>query len=72
VVVGVDWLLAAHGAAENLDGAVGDDLVGVHVGLRARARLPDDKGEVVNELQGGNLVGGLLDGLSELGICTWY
>ena len=48
VVVGVDGLLGAHCAAEDLNGAVGDDLVGIHVGLGARARLPDDEGEVVD------------------------
>lgn len=69
VVVGVDGLLAAHGAAEDLNGAVGDDFVGVHVGLGARARLPDDEGEVVDELEGGDLVSGLLDGLAQLGVC---
>jgi hypothetical protein len=68
VVVGVDGLLAAHGAAQNLNGAVGDDLVGVHVGLGAGAGLPDDQREVVNELERGNLLGGLLDRLTELGV----
>jgi hypothetical protein len=68
VVVGVDRLLGAHGAAEDLNGAVRDDFVGVHVGLGAGAGLPDDEGEVVDELEGGNLLGGLLDGLSKLGV----
>lgn len=68
VVVGVYGLLGAHGAAEDLNGAVRDDFVGVHVGLGAGARLPDDEGEVVDELERGNLVGGLLDGLAELGV----
>ena len=68
VVVGVDGRLRAHLAAENLNGAVGDDLVGVHVGLRAGARLPDDQREVVHELAVGNLLGGLLDGGADLGI----
>ena len=68
VVVGVDGLLAAHGAAQNLNGAVGDDLVGVHVGLGAGAGLPDNEGEVVDELEGGDLLGSLLDGLSKLGV----
>jgi hypothetical protein len=69
VVVGVDWLLAAHCAAEDLNGAVGDDFVRVHVGLGARARLPDNQGEVVNELQRGDLVSGLLDSLAQLRVC---
>jgi len=68
VVVGVDGLLAAHLAAEDLNGTVGNDLVGVHVGLGTRTSLPDDKGEVVVELAFGNLSGGLLDGLSNLGV----
>jgi len=68
VVVGVDGLLAAHGAAQNLNGTVGDDLVGVHVGLGAGAGLPDDQREVVNQLERSNLLSGLLNRLSELGV----
>jgi hypothetical protein len=68
VVVGVDRLLAAHGAAENLNGAVGNDLVGVHVGLGAGAGLPDDQREVVDQLERGNLLGGLLDCFANLGV----
>lgn len=71
VVVGVHGLLGAHGAAEDLNGAVGDDLVGVHVGLGAGTGLPDDEGEVVEELEVGNLLGGLLDGLADLGVCLF-
>jgi NADPH:quinone reductase-like Zn-dependent oxidoreductase len=41
-----------------LDGAVGDDLVGVHVGLGAAAGLPHHQREVVVELAGDDLVGG--------------
>ena len=47
MIVGVDGGLAAELAAEQLDGAVGDDLVGVHVGLGAGPRLPDYQREVV-------------------------
>lgn len=68
VVVGVDGLLAAHLAAEDLNGAVGDDLVGVHVGLGAGAGLPDDQREVVDQFERGDLLGGLLDGLAQLGV----
>ena len=39
--------LAAALAAEPLVGEVGDDLVDVHVGLRAGAGLPDDERELV-------------------------
>ena len=71
VVVGVHRLLRAHSSSQDLDGAVGDDLVRVHVGLRAGAGLPDDEGEVVDELERGNLRGSLLDGIAELRICAW-
>jgi hypothetical protein len=69
VVVRVDGLLAAHGAAENLDRAVRDDLVGVHVGLCAGTGLPYDEREVVDELERGHLLSSLLDRLSELWVC---
>lgn len=64
MVVGVDRLLAAHGPAQDLNCTVGDDLVGVHVGLGARAGLPDNKREMVNQFEVGNLSGGLLDRLA--------
>lgn len=70
VVVGVDRLLGAHGTAQNLDSTVGDDLVGVHVGLGTGTGLPDDQREVVVELAGCDLSGGLLDGLAELFVCA--
>ena len=67
VIVGVHGGLGAHGAARNLDGAVGDDLVGVHVRLRARAGLEDDQREVVVELAGDDLVAGLRDVVRDVG-----
>ena len=57
VVVGVDRGLAAEGAAGQLDRAVADDLVDVHVGLRARAGLPDVEREVLVEVPGDHLGG---------------
>ena len=42
--------------------AVGDDLVGVHVGLGAAARLPDHQREVVVKLAINDFVAGLLNG----------
>ena len=68
MVVGVDGLLGTHGAAEDLNRAVGDDFVGVHVGLGAGASLPDDEGEVVEQLELGDLGRGLLNGLADLGV----
>src|SRR5437868_5460001 len=50
VVVGVDRLPGADRAAGELDGAVGDDLVGVHVGLRATAGLEHHQRELPVEL----------------------
>ena len=66
VVVGVDRLLRAHLAAQHLDGAVRDHLVGVHVRLGARAGLPDDQREMVVELAVDHLLRRLDDGLAEL------
>ncbi len=59
-------LLAAHRAAQHLDGAVGDHLVGVHVGLGAGAGLPDHQREVVVELAVDDLLRGLGDRLAQL------
>ena len=42
MVIGVDRLLGAKFTAEHLDGTVRDDLVGVHVGLRAGTGLCDN------------------------------
>ena len=50
VVVGMNRLLRAHHAAEHLDRAVRDHLIGVHVGLRAGAGLPDDQREMIVSL----------------------
>ena len=54
-------VLRAQLAAGDLDRAVRDHLVRVHVRLRARARLPHEQREVVVELPVGDLVGRLLD-----------
>ena len=59
VVVGVDGLLAAHLAAGQLDGAVRDHLVDVHVGLGAAAGLPHEERELVAVLARDHLVGRL-------------
>ena len=67
MVIGVHGGLGAHGAAREFDGAVGDDLVGVHVRLRARAGLEDDQREVVVELAGDDLVAGLRDVVRDVG-----
>ena len=63
VVVRVHRLFAADLAAEQLDRAVRQDLVDVHVGLRARAGLPDIERKMLVELAGDRLVGGTHDGV---------
>ena len=49
VIVGVNRGLRAEPAARHLDRAVRDDLVDVHVGLRARSGLPDVERELAVE-----------------------
>ncbi len=63
VIVGMDRLFRSHLAAGNFDGAVGDDLVHIHVGLGAAAGLPDAQRELIVELAGDHFVGGLHDQL---------
>jgi hypothetical protein len=55
-------------AAQQLAGAVGQHLVDVHVGLRARAGLPHHQRELARVLAGQHLIGGGVDGLGLLGI----
>ncbi len=67
VVVGVHRPAAAR-EAEDLTGTIGDHLVDVHVGLRARAGLPDRKREVVVVVTGNHFASGRSDGLGDAGI----
>ena len=50
VVVGVDGGFGAQHTTGEFDGAVGDDFVGVHVGLRPASGLPHSEREVVVEV----------------------
>ena len=61
VVIRVDGLLAAHRAAGDFDGAIRDNFVDVHVGLRAAAGLPDAQRKMLVKLSGDHFVGGLRD-----------
>jgi hypothetical protein len=61
VVVRVERLLRAEHAALELDGPVGDDLVGVHVGLGPAAGLEDAERELLVEGPVGYLGRGLGD-----------
>ena len=67
VVVGVDRVLGPPGAAEQLAGPVGDDLVGVHVRRGAGSRLEHVDHELVVVSAGDHLLGGDPDGAGELG-----
>ena len=76
--LGCTGFLAAELAAEQLVGAVGDDLVEVHVALGARAGLPHDKREMIVELALDHLARGADDGVGaalveqaelEVGLC---
>ena len=66
MVIRMDAVLAAQPEAEHLVGAVGDDLVDVHVGLGAAAGLPDDQREVNIEHAVDHLLAGVEDRLGEL------
>ncbi len=59
----MDRLLRSHLTARDFDSAVGDDLVDVHVGLRATAGLPDAQRKLIVEFAGDDLVGSLHDEL---------
>ena len=54
--------------AQQRIGAVGDDLVDIHIRLRAAAGLPDGKREVAVERTVEDLVAGGLDGAGAAGI----
>jgi hypothetical protein len=54
-------LLAAQFAAHHLDGAIGDHLVDVHVGLCAASGLPNHQWKVLVPLAFNHLVGSLDD-----------
>mmetsp|Transcript_14097 Transcript_14097/g.42519 ORF Transcript_14097/g.42519 Transcript_14097/m.42519 type:complete len:557 (-) Transcript_14097:154-1824(-) len=68
MVIWVHHGLVAKLAAQDLHGAVGNDLIGIHVALGAAAGLPDDQGEVVQQLSIGHLRRCLDNGFADLGI----
>ena len=61
IVVGVHWLFRALCTACDFYGAVGDDLVGVHVALRAGSGLPNPERKMRIQFSVNDLVGGLDD-----------
>ena len=62
VVVGMHQGIIALGAAQDINGAVGDDLVGVHVHRRARAALNGIHDKVIVQPAVDNFVAGFYDG----------
>ena len=61
IVVGMHWLLRANHAAGKLDGAIGNHLVRVHVGLRARPCLKHDQRKLTVPTAVNHLLGGTHD-----------
>src|SRR5215471_6693697 len=53
----MDGLLRTHFAASDFDGAVRDNLIYVHVGLRTAAGLPDAQRELIVTLARDDFVG---------------
>ena len=68
VVVGMNRRFAAAAGAGQLVGPAGDHLVGVHVAVRARARLKDDQRELVVELAVRHFLRGAGDELGLAGL----
>lgn len=65
VIVGMDDGVVAARAAENFDGAIGDDFVGVHVEGDAGAGLVDVDEELIVQFAGDDFVGGANDGVGD-------
>ena len=68
VVVRVNGVAGSKLSAEGFDGDVGDDLVGVHVGRRARAGLEDVDHEGIVEFAVDDSLGGRDDGGGTFGV----
>ena len=58
MVIGVNGRFGADLAAQNLDRAVRDHLIGIHIRLRARTCLPHDQREMLIQLAINNLLRG--------------
>src|ERR1700733_6543251 len=63
VVIRMNGFLRSHLAARNLNSAIRDHFIDIHIGLRAAARLPDAQRELVLQLAGNHFVGSLHDQL---------
>ncbi len=63
IVIRMNRLLAAQNAGGDLNRAVRDHLIRVHIGLRAAAGLPDVQWEVLIQFSGDHFICGLHDQL---------
>ncbi len=63
LIVGMHAARQTHATAQQHRGAVGEHLVHVHIGLRARAGLPDRQRKLVGIAFGNDLIGRLDNGL---------
>src|SRR5579872_5130501 len=61
-------LLATTLAGQDFISSSGNHLIGVHVGLRSRASLPNDQRELAVEVASSNFRGSLLNHFGKLGI----
>ena len=68
IVIGVHHAAFTALTAQQLAGAVGQHLIDVHIGLCARAGLPDHQRKFVGVLTGQHFIGGGVDGAGRLGI----
>ena len=68
VVVWMNGCFRTKHSTGEFDGTVGDDLVGVHVGLRSASRLPYTKREVVVKMAVDHVLGGGDDEVAHLGV----
>ncbi len=65
MIVWVHRLLAALGAAQNFNRTIGNDLVGIHVGLRARTSLPHHQRKLAVHFAAGDFVGRFHDRIAD-------
>ena len=66
MIIGMNGVFAAQFCPELLIGIIGDDFVGIHVGLRARASLPNNKREMAIEMALLHMDGGIDNGIGTL------
>ena len=61
MVVGMHRVFRADGPSRYLNSPVGDNFVGVHVGLSSATGLPNSQGEMIIQFSFDHFIGGLAD-----------